>query len=127
MNASVFGWCQEHGGWAAPLAYCPVCVSRDGELEAERKKNERLRQVLIAGAEELYAHWGAHCGADGYGPVNLARRMEECLAVEYPGYSAGDFKNIKRIKELALKYLNAAATEAEKDELRGLVTKANDG
>lgn len=47
-----------------------------------------LRSVMGAAAVELDAHWAAHCDADGYGPVNLQRRLERGVAVEYSAFTA---------------------------------------
>lgn len=49
-----------------------------------------LKTVMIAAAEEIAAHWEAHCDAEGYGPQNLLRRLEEGIPSEY-GYTAGAF------------------------------------
>lgn len=49
-----------------------------------------LKTVMIAAAEEIAAHWEAHCDAEGYGPQNLLRRLEEGIPSEY-GYMAGAF------------------------------------
>ena len=60
-----------------------------------------LKTVMIAAAEEIASHWQAHCDAEGYGPQNLLRRLEEGIPSEY-GYTAGAF----------------AALTAERDALR---------
>lgn len=54
----------------------------------------RLKTVMIAAAEEIHAHWDAHCDAEGYGPANLMRRLEEGIPAEY-GYTAGAFAELK--------------------------------
>ena len=60
-----------------------------------------LKTVMIAAAEEIASQWQAHCDAEGYGPQNLLRRLEEGIPSEY-GYTAGAF----------------AALTAERDALR---------
>lgn len=55
---------------------------------------ERLRSVMVAAAEEIAAHWDAHCDAEGYGPANLQRRLEEGIPSQY-GYTAGAFAELK--------------------------------
>ena len=35
----------------------------------------RLRSIMAAAADEIEEHWEAHCDADGFGPVNLVRRL----------------------------------------------------
>ncbi len=54
----------------------------------------RLKTVMIAAAEEIGAHWDAHCDAEGYGPVNLLRRLEQGIQSEY-GYTSGAFARMK--------------------------------
>ena len=60
----------------------------------------QLKTVMIAAAEEIQAHWEAHCDAEGYGPANLMRRLEEGIPSQY-GYTAGAFAALQeRIKVL---------------------------
>jgi hypothetical protein len=59
------------------------------------KENEKLRSVMIAAAEEISAHWEAHCDSEGYGPVNLMRRLEQGIPSEY-GYTVGAFANLRK-------------------------------
>lgn len=61
---------------------------------ALRAENEKLRTVMVAAAEEIAAHWQAHCDADGYGPANLMRHLEEGIPSEY-GYTAGAFESLR--------------------------------
>ena len=35
----------------------------------------RLRSIMAAAADEIEEHWEAHCDNDGFGPVNLVRRL----------------------------------------------------
>lgn len=61
---------------------------------------QNLKSVMIAAAEEIAAHWDAHCNEEGYGPVNLMRRLEKGIPSEY-GYKAGDFARLlKRVQDL---------------------------
>ena len=64
------------------------------DADALRRDNNNLRTVMIAAAEEIHAHWAAHCDAEGYGPVNLMHRLEEGIPSEY-GYTAGAFAALK--------------------------------
>lgn len=64
------------------------------ELDALRADNANLRTVMIASAEEIAAHWDAHCDAEGYGPQNLQRRLEEGIPSKY-GYTAGAFAALR--------------------------------
>jgi len=64
---------------------------RIAELEAD---NARLKTVMVAAAEEIHEHWDAHCDAEGYGPANLMRRLEEGISSEY-GYTAGRFAELQ--------------------------------
>ena len=68
-------------GWQAALA------SRDAEVA-------NLKSVMIAAAEEIHAHWDAHCDAEGYGPQNLMHRLEAGIPSEY-AYKAGDFERMR--------------------------------
>ena len=70
---------------------------------------ERLRTVMVAAAEEIAAHWDAHCDADGYGPANLQRRLEEGIPSQY-GYTAGAFAELKAENE-RLRAAFAAASQ----------------
>jgi hypothetical protein len=58
-----------------------------------RAEIANLKTVMIAAAEEIAAHWDAHCDAEGYGPQNLMRRLEEGIPSEY-GYTAGAFAEL---------------------------------
>ena len=49
---------------------------------------------MIAAAEEIQAHWPAHCDDEGYGPANLMRRLEEGIPSQY-AYTAGDLERIR--------------------------------
>jgi len=70
-------------------------------IESQAAQIAALKTVMIAAAEEIASHWQAHCDAEGYGPQNLLRRLEEGIPSEY-GYTAGAF----------------AALTAERDALR---------
>lgn len=59
-------------------------------IESQAAQIAALKTVMIAAAEEIAAHWEAHCDAEGYGPQNLLRRLEEGIPSEY-GYTAGAF------------------------------------
>jgi len=64
------------------------------EITRLRAEAEALRSVMIAAAEEIQAHWPAHCDAEGYGPANLMRRLEEGIPSQY-AYTAGDFVRLR--------------------------------
>ena len=81
------------------------------EIAALKAEAIELREVMVAAAEEIAEYWVEHCDAEGYGPVNLERRLREGLAVSYPGYSIGAFGSLVR-ECTALK-----AELARKDEL----------
>lgn len=61
---------------------------RVAELEKER---DEAFTVMVAAAEEISAHWEAHCDEEGYGPANLMHRLEHGIATLYPSYTAGAF------------------------------------
>ena len=60
-----------------------------------------LKTVMIAAAEEISEHWNAHCDAEGYGPQNLLRRLEEGIPSEY-GYTAGAFAALRAERDAAV-------------------------
>ena len=62
-------------------------------VEDLTKECDALKTVMVAAAEEIQAHWSAHCDAEGYGPANLIRRLEEGIPSEY-GYTAGAFERL---------------------------------
>lgn len=66
----------------------------DAAVAEARAEIAKLKTVMIAAAEEIAAHWEAHCDAEGYGPQNLMRRLEEGIPSEY-GYTAGAFAELK--------------------------------
>ena len=41
----------------------------------EQDEIARLRSIMAAAADEIEEHWDAHCDAEGFGPVNLVRRL----------------------------------------------------
>lgn len=70
------------------------------EIAELRAENAKLRTVMVAAAEEIQAHWEAHCDAEGYGPANLMRRLEEGIPSEY-GYTAGAFAELREALQTA--------------------------
>jgi len=75
-----------------------VSTAKDAEIA-------KLKTVMVAAAEEIQAHWEAHCDAEGYGPANLMRRLEEGIPSQY-GYTAGAFEQLRervRVLEDALR------------------------
>lgn len=82
------------GAWdkEAFAAYTQFAI--DAAAAEARAEIANLKTVMIAAAEEIAAHWEAHCDAEGYGPQNLLRRLEEGIPSEY-GYTAGAFAELK--------------------------------
>ena len=75
----------------------PNLEAKIAELEAE---NENLRTVMMAAAVEIIEHWYAYCDEEGYGCVNLVRRLENGYPERY-GYDANTVVNMdKQIAEL---------------------------
>jgi len=88
---------------AGELAHRDMVIeAQAAEIEALRKQIANLKTVMIAAAEEIHAHWDAHCDAEGYGPQNLMRRLEECIPSEY-GYTAGAFEALRAAIDAARK------------------------
>lgn len=67
-------------------------------VEDLTKECDALKTVMVAAAEEIQAHWSAHCDAEGYGPANLIRRLEEGIPSEY-GYTAGAFERLTKERD----------------------------
>lgn len=79
------------------------------ELRRLHAENEALKSVMVAAAEEISSHWDAHCDSEGYGPVNLMRRLEQGIPSQY-GYTAGEFE---RLRALNAAYAAGIAAERE--------------
>jgi regulator of replication initiation timing len=71
------------------------------ELAEAKRDITNYLTTAMAAAVEIQEHWDAHCDEEGYGPVNLMRRLENGFPESY-GYTA------KTVVELT----------AERDELR---------
>ena len=76
------------------------------EIESQAAQIAELKTVMIAAAEEIASHWQAHCDAEGYGPQNLLRRLEEGIPSEY-GYTAGAFAALTAERDALTKALLA--------------------
>lgn len=96
---------------AVPDALCQLAADEIERLWAELNS---LKTVMVAAAEEIAAHWDAHCDAEGYGPQNLMRRLEEGIPSEY-GYTAGAFAELRAERDA----LRAATALCEKHSPRG--------
>ena len=72
----------------------PDQIEAADEIKHLRAERDVLKTVMIAAAEEIAAHWDAHCDAEGYGPQNLLRRLKAGIPSEY-GYTAGAFAELK--------------------------------
>lgn len=81
------------------------------ELESQAAQIAALKTVMVAAAEEIAAHWQAHCDAEGYGPQNLLRRLEEGIPSEY-GYTAGAFAALTAERDLWVGLYRRAINEA---------------
>ena len=93
INAAINRIAHGNGHMRVPVeATDPDIVLSDCrvELESQAAQIAALKTVMIAAAEEIASHWQAHCDAEGYGPQNLLRRLEEGIPSEY-GYTAGAF------------------------------------
>ena len=90
-----------------------VSAAKDAEIA-------KLKTVMVAAAEEIQAYWDAHCDADGYGPVNLMRRLEEGIPSQY-GYTAGAFEQLRadniRLQNEVVGPLRERVKEAEAESL----------
>lgn len=86
--------------------YEPVTQAA-AELRRLHEENARLKTVMVAAAEEIAAHWDAHCDEEGYGPVNLMHRLERGIPAQY-GYKAGDFAELMEANKELLEALKLA-------------------
>ena len=92
--------------YTSPVAYARALEYYCNQLEQQA---EHLKTVMIAAAEEISKHWDAHCDEEGYGPINLLRRLESGIPAQY-GYSAGDFQRLRSRQWVGL-------TKAEMDKI----------
>ena len=68
-------------------------------IDDKQKEIDNLKTCMIAAAEEIQAHWQAHCDKDGYGPANLMHRLEKGIPAQY-GYTAGAFERLQEENEV---------------------------
>lgn len=81
-----------------------LAMDQHTEIYGLRAEARLLKTVMVAAAEEIAAHWDAHCDEEGYGPANLMHRLEKGIASEY-AYKAGDFARLQEAKKELLKAL----------------------
>ena len=99
-------WYDPSNGMVSTDQYCPLFTPL-GQVwslvleEDKQKEIENLKSVMVAAAEEISKHWDAHCDEEGYGPVNLLRRLEAGIPADY-GYKAGDFYRLGSRKWVGL-------------------------
>lgn len=93
----------------AALAYAAGRESMMAERDALTTQIANLHTVMMAAAVEITEHWSAHCDEEGYGPVNLVRRLENGYPEQY-GYDA---KTLVRVEA------DRDALKAENERLRG--------
>ena len=87
------------------------------EITRLRAEAAELRSVMIAAAEEIQAHWPAHCDAEGYGPANIMRRLEDGIPSQY-AYTAGDFERLRAEAEALRNALaELVACEQEREDI----------
>jgi len=83
------------------------------QRDALKADIEKLRTVMFAAAVEITSHWDAHCDAEGFGPVNLVRRLENGFPSRY-GYDAQTLVRVEK-EVAALKAELAALTQQSFD------------
>lgn len=83
-----------------------TCTVAAAELRRLHEENARLKTVMVAAAEEIAAHWDAHCDEEGYGPANLMHRLEKGIPAQY-GYKAGDFARLQAVNSELLAILKS--------------------
>lgn len=82
-----------------------LAMDQHTEIYGLRAEARLLKTVMVAAAEEIAAHWDAHCDEEGYGPANLMHRLEKGIASEY-AYKAGDFARLQEANKELLEALN---------------------
>ena len=65
----------------------PLLTQAADKIDTLESKSKNLRTTMMAAAVEIAEHWDDHCDAEGYGPINLLRRLEGGYPAEY-GYDA---------------------------------------
>lgn len=104
--------------WFASQYPTPLCTVESAraalaaQAEAHKAEVERYKSTMIAAAEEIHAHWDAHCDAEGYGPQNLQRRLEEGIPAGY-GYTAGAFATLTAERDALRSERDALKADAE--------------
>lgn len=73
-----------------------LAMDQHTEIYGLRAEARLLKTVMVAAAEEIAAHWDAHCDEEGYGPANLMHRLERGIPAQY-GYKAGDFARLQAV------------------------------
>ena len=99
-------WYDPSNGMVSTDQHCPLFtpLGQVWSLVPEKdnqREIENLKSVMVAAAEEISKHWDAHCDEEGYGPVNLLRRLEAGIPADY-GYKAGDFYRLRSRKWVGL-------------------------
>lgn len=108
------------------------CILKLADLfEAEIRKEfetelSELREVMIAAAEEIHEHWQSHCDDEGYGPQNLMYRLENGIATNYPGYSAGAFQTLTVQNAKLMEALKLVKIFITNTDIQGAITNYPD-
>lgn len=89
-------WFSYEDALKAMESYSSSLLKENEELKEKLKK---LQSTCLAAAEEIQSKWDAHCDAEGYGPANLMRRLENGVGDYYSGYNAGQFTKLQSSNE----------------------------
>lgn len=92
-----------------------LAMDQHTEIYGLRAEARLLKTVMVAAAEEIAAHWDAHCDEEGYGPANLMHRLEKGIASEY-AYKAGDFARLQEANKELLEALKLAVDALERSD-----------
>ncbi len=65
------------------------------EYKGLKEERDKLKTVMMAAAVEIAEHWKDHCDKDGYGPVNLLRRLQKGLTDGGYAYTADDWIRLR--------------------------------
>ena len=62
---------------------CQCFTSEPSEPSEASELIDKLTSMCRAAATELESQWGAHCGSEGYGPINLLARLKGDTPPDY--------------------------------------------
>lgn len=112
------------GGMCEAADSREAIASLQAKLQEQEAEIKNLHTVMMAAAVEITEHWDAHCDKEGYGPVNLLRRLEKGFPEQY-GYDAQTLVHLEqraeqseqRVKELEVLLFEVTGYFTRNDDL----------